>query len=79
MGITKIVYRRPLHTNEPINDKPIPSSGETYVIAAIGPLSSRKEAYAHGVRDKNNGIYYIQLIFKFNDHFLTKFFCNVLD
>nr|XP_024216271.1 protein Skeletor, isoforms B/C [Halyomorpha halys] len=54
MGVTKVVYRRPLHTNEPINDKPIPSSGDTYVIAAIGPLSSRKEAYAHGVRDKNN-------------------------
>lgn len=52
MGVTKVIYRRPLHTNEPINDKPIPASGETYVIAAIGPLSGTKEAYAHAVRDK---------------------------
>ncbi|XP_014254156.1 protein Skeletor, isoforms B/C isoform X2 [Cimex lectularius] len=53
-GITTVIYRRALHTNEPINDRPIPRTGETSVIAAIGPLNSNHEAYAHAVNDKTN-------------------------
>ncbi|KAF6210117.1 hypothetical protein GE061_015873 [Apolygus lucorum] len=53
-GVTTIVYRRPLHTNEPINDRPIARNGETSVIAAIGPLNSNYEAYAHAPNDKTN-------------------------
>ncbi|KAK6622254.1 hypothetical protein RUM44_002061 [Polyplax serrata] len=51
-GVTTIVYRRLLQTNEPINDRPIPRDREVNVIAAIGPLNSRKEANAHGIPDK---------------------------
>ncbi|XP_046668764.1 protein Skeletor, isoforms B/C [Homalodisca vitripennis] len=51
-GVTMIKYRRPLQTNEPINDRPIPSEGEVSIIAAIGPLNSRKEANAHDFRDR---------------------------
>lgn len=35
-----------------MNDRPIPSHGEVAVIAAFGPLNSRKEANAHSIRDK---------------------------
>nr|CAD7263048.1 unnamed protein product [Timema shepardi] len=51
-GVTTIVYRRPLQTNEPINDRGIPVDGDVSVIAAIGPLNSRKEANAHAISDK---------------------------
>ncbi|XP_075210705.1 protein Skeletor, isoforms B/C [Lycorma delicatula] len=50
--VTTIVYRRPLQTNEPINDRAIPMEGEVSVIAAIGPLNTRKEANAHAIPDK---------------------------
>lgn len=56
-GVTTVVYRRPLQTNEPINDRAIPSEGEVSVIAAIGPLNSRKEANAHAIPDKTTGKY----------------------
>jgi hypothetical protein len=49
------VYRRPLQTNEPINDRAVLTDVETSVIAAIGPLNSRKEANAHAIRDKTTG------------------------
>ncbi|XP_071440906.1 protein Skeletor, isoforms B/C-like isoform X1 [Hetaerina americana] len=51
-GITRILYRRPLTTNEGTLDRVIPLRGETSVLAAIGPLNSRKEANAHGAEDK---------------------------
>lgn len=51
-GVTTIVYRRPLQTNEPINDRAIPTDVEVSVIAAIGPLNSRKEANAHATPDR---------------------------
>lgn len=55
-GITIVKYRRPLQTNEPINDRPIPGDGElSSIIAAIGPLNSRKEANAHDFRDRTLG------------------------
>ena len=54
-GVTTIVYRRPLQTNEPINDRAILTDVEVSVIAAIGPLNSRKEANAHAIPDKTTG------------------------
>ena len=51
-GVTIITYSRPLQTNEAVNDRSIPSQGEVSVIAAFGPLNSRKEANAHSIRDK---------------------------
>ncbi|KAG5897115.1 hypothetical protein JTB14_014102 [Gonioctena quinquepunctata] len=51
-GITTVKFRRPLKTNEAINDQPIPLQGEVSVIAAFGPLNSLKEANAHSVTDK---------------------------
>ena len=54
-GVTTIVYRRPLQTNEPINDRAVPTDVEVSVIAAIGPLNNRKEANAHAIRDKTTG------------------------
>ncbi|XP_044754723.1 protein Skeletor, isoforms B/C isoform X2 [Coccinella septempunctata] len=58
-GVTTIKYRRLLQTNEAVNDKPIPSSGEVSVIAAFGPLNSRKEANAHSMTDKTKDDYRI--------------------
>jgi hypothetical protein len=46
-GVTYIKYRRFLQTNEPVNDQAIPLDREVNVIAAIGPLNSRKEANSH--------------------------------
>lgn len=59
--VTTIIYRRPLQTNEPINDRPIPMEGEVSVIAAIGPLNARKEANAHAIPDKTTGNIYFHL------------------
>lgn len=46
-GVTSIKFKRPLQTNEPVNDRAIPTDREVSVIAAIGPLNSRREANAH--------------------------------
>lgn len=45
--VTTIKFKRPLQTNEPINDQAIPTDGYVSVIGAIGPLNSRREANAH--------------------------------
>lgn len=45
--VTSIKFKRPLQTNEPINDLAIPTDGYVSVIGAIGPLNSRQEANAH--------------------------------
>lgn len=45
--VTSIKFKRPLQTNEPINDKAIPADEYVSVIGAIGPLNSRQEANAH--------------------------------
>lgn len=37
----------PLQTNEPINDRAIPTDKEVSIIAAIGPLNARQEANSH--------------------------------
>jgi hypothetical protein len=49
------MYRRSLQTNEPVNDRAIPTDVEVSVIAAIGPLNSRKEANAHATPDRTAG------------------------
>ncbi|XP_037029296.1 protein Skeletor, isoforms B/C isoform X1 [Bradysia coprophila] len=46
-GVTSIKFRRPLQTNEPVNDRAFPIDREVSVIAAIGPLNTRREANAH--------------------------------
>lgn len=77
-GVTTIVYRRLLQTNEPINDRPIPSAGEVNVIAAIGPLNTRKEANAHGIPDKTTDDIRIDFSSR-NDHSCTTSLYNVVD
>lgn len=57
-GITTITYTRPLQTNEAVNDRAIPK-GEVSVIAAFGPLNSKKEANAHSITDKTVDLYLI--------------------
>ncbi|XP_015597232.1 protein Skeletor, isoforms B/C isoform X2 [Cephus cinctus] len=49
-GITKVTYTRPMRTNELEKDKIIPDT-DTSIIAAIGPLNSRREANAHNKMD----------------------------
>lgn len=56
-------FRRPLQTNEPINDRPIPSEGEISIIAAIGPLNSRMEANAHDFRDRTLGKLFLKQMY----------------
>jgi hypothetical protein len=56
-GVTTIMYKRLLQTNEPINDQPIPTDVLVSVIAAIGPLNSNKEANSHAAPDKTTGEY----------------------
>ncbi|XP_026469560.1 protein Skeletor, isoforms B/C-like [Ctenocephalides felis] len=54
-GVTSVTFRRPLQTNEPVNDFPfrVGGSGQNAqsVIAAIGPLNSRREVNKHNIRD----------------------------
>lgn len=45
--VTSIKFKRPLQTNEPTNDKAIPTDGYVSVIGAIGTLNSKREANAH--------------------------------
>jgi len=54
-GVTTVRYSRPLQTNEAIKDRPIPRHGSASVIAAIGPINSRKEANSHSSADKTTG------------------------
>lgn len=77
-GVTTIMYRRLLQTNEPINDRPIPAYGEVNVIAAIGPLNSRKEANAHAIPDKTTDDIRIDFSSR-NDHSCTTSLYNVVE
>lgn len=54
-GITCIVYRRPVQTNEAINDQPVPVDVATLVIAAIGPLGPSGQPGSHTVEDATSG------------------------
>lgn len=45
-GVTTIKFRRPLQTND-VHDKSVPTDRNVSIIAAIGPLNSRREANAH--------------------------------
>lgn len=46
-GVTTIAYQRSLDAKQEKIDLLIPSVGRVNVIAAIGPLNSRKEANYH--------------------------------
>ena len=46
-GVTTVVFQRSLDAQERF-DQVIPPVGRVNVIAAIGPLNSRKEANYHG-------------------------------
>lgn len=74
-GVTTVRYTRPLVTNEPIKDRPIPSHGEVNVIAAIGPLNSRNEANSHSAADKTTDDIRIDFS-KRNDHQCTNSLYN---
>ncbi|XP_059489504.1 protein Skeletor, isoforms B/C [Neocloeon triangulifer] len=54
-GVITITYKRPLQTRDGNKDKSIPSDSDVNVIAAIGPLNSRKEANAHNADDRTIG------------------------
>lgn len=62
-GVTSIKYKRPLQTNEPVNDRAIPIDREVSVIAAIGPLNSRREANAHSHNGMDVNVDDIQINF----------------
>ncbi|XP_018572684.1 protein Skeletor, isoforms B/C isoform X1 [Anoplophora glabripennis] len=69
-GVTTVKFRRPLKTNEANNDQPIPEHGEVSVIAAFGPLNSRKEANAHSITDKTTEDHRIDFS-NYDDHDCT--------
>lgn len=48
-GVTTVVFQRPLESQESL-DRAIPAVGRANVIAAIGPLNTRKEANYHSSR-----------------------------
>jgi len=54
-GVTCVVYRRPVQTNEAINDQPVPVDVAALVIAAIGPLGSSDQPGAHAIQDMTTG------------------------
>ncbi|XP_030369637.1 protein Skeletor, isoforms B/C isoform X2 [Scaptodrosophila lebanonensis] len=68
-GVTSIRYKRLLQTNEPIYDAAIPTDREVSIIAAIGPLNSRKEANAHSHTSSDHNPDDIRINFSTrNDH-----------
>ncbi|XP_025413670.1 protein Skeletor, isoforms B/C-like isoform X2 [Sipha flava] len=50
-GVTCVVYRRPVQTNEAVNDQPVPVDVDALVIAAVGPLAGSDQPGAHAVQD----------------------------
>lgn len=55
-GVTCVVYRRPVQTNEATNDQPVPVDEPALVVAAVGPLGgSDRPAGAHVVQDATKG------------------------
>jgi hypothetical protein len=71
-GVTYIKYRRLLQTNEVELDQAIPVDREVNVIAAIGPLNSRKEANSHSHSGDDHTADDIQINFSWtNEHSCT--------
>jgi hypothetical protein len=71
-GVTYIKYRRFLQTNEPVNDQAIPVDREVNVIAAIGPLNSRKEANSHSLSGDDYTVDEVKINFSSkNEHSCT--------
>lgn len=56
-GVTCVVYRRPVQTNEAINDQPVPIDAAALVIAAIGPLTgtASDQPGPHAAQDVTKG------------------------
>lgn len=77
-GVTTVKFRRPLKTNEANNDQPIPEHGEVSVIAAFGPLNSRKEANAHSMTDKTTEDHRIDFS-NYDDHDCSVSLDNLVD
>ncbi|XP_050436047.1 protein Skeletor, isoforms B/C [Adelges cooleyi] len=50
-GITCVVYRRPVQTNEAINDQPMPMDSPALIVAAIGPLGKSDQLSAYAPKD----------------------------
>ncbi|XP_053947186.1 protein Skeletor, isoforms B/C [Anastrepha ludens] len=68
-GVTSIRYKRLIQTNEPVYDFAIPIEREVSVIAAIGPLNSRKEANAHSHTGTDHTVDDVRINFSSrNDH-----------
>lgn len=61
-GVTSIKFRRPLQTND-VHDKSVPTDRNVSVIAAIGPLNSRREANAHAKDGRSVNVDDIQIHF----------------
>lgn len=80
--VTSIKFKRPLQTNEPINDIAIPTDGYVSVIGAIGPLNSRREANAHSHDGMNVNSEDIRIDFTSkvinNWTFQSKYFTSIL-
>lgn len=54
-GVTCVVYRRPVQTNEAINDQAVPVDMDALVIGAIGPLVDKYQPGAHNFYDVTKG------------------------
>lgn len=77
-GVTSIKFRRPLQTNEPVNDRAIPTDREVSIIAAIGPLNTRSEANAHSHTgtDINSDDIQINFASKVSQEIASNYFFN---
>lgn len=56
-GVTCVVYRRPVQTNEAINDQAVPVDEDALVIGAVGPLvgPQKHQPGAHSFYDVTKG------------------------
>lgn len=77
--VTTVKYKRLLQTNEPVNDYAIPVDRDVSVIAAIGPLNSRKEANAHSHDGMDVTVEDIRINFSSQVNFLSGFSENLIN
>lgn len=54
-GVTCVVFRRPVQTNEPINDQSVPVDRPALVIAAVGQLDGSGRPEQHETEDVTKG------------------------
>ncbi|XP_050532309.1 protein Skeletor, isoforms B/C-like [Daktulosphaira vitifoliae] len=77
--VTCIVYRRPLQTNEAINDQSVPLDSASLVIAAIGSLGKSGQPSARFLKDTTSDVIRIDFNSKDDHSCLTSLFNNVDD